>query len=368
MDGLEKEIKFHWRLLQGGEPAGVTRARQFEIDSVALPEIKAQAEFSLKAEEAGIDSLLTDVSYGKPDPLLLSSAIISHTQTMKFLVAIRSGMISPTYFVQQANTFSALHNGRLMYNIVAGHSPDEMAYYGDFLNHDQRFDRTEEFLAICNAFWSGNGPVNFHGEYYQIVNGKIRTPYVSDDTKAPYIFIAGNSDKAKNLAITQGDCWMRMPDVPEKIQSEGMEVLAAGKEVGLRMAIISRDTRELAIQAAEQLLQNVEVERGEAMEENKFVKNSDSEMMKNMFQMSEKEWITPYLWTGAVKTFGAPTIALVGDPNEVSDAIIEYKKAGVSQFIFSGWPKQDEMVYFGKNILPLVRAKEKALINVTKSI
>jgi alkanesulfonate monooxygenase len=368
MNNLDREIKFHWRLLQGGEPVGVTRARQFELDSVALPDIKAQAEFSLKAEEAGIDSLLTDVSYGKPDPLLLASGIISHTSTMKFLVAIRSGMISPTYFVQQANTFSALYNGKLLFNIVAGHSPDEMAYYGDFLNHDQRYDRTEEFLAVCRAFWSKTGPVNYKGEYYKIVNGKIRTPYVSETSEAPYIFVAGNSDKAKQVAIKQGDCWMRLPDVPEKVRLDGVDVLAAGKEVGLRMAIISRDTKQESIAAAAKLLEDVVVKRGEAKVENSFVKNSDSIMMKNMYDMSSKEWITPYLWTGAVKTFGAPTIALVGDPEEVSDAIIEYKKAGVSQFIFSGWPKLDEMVYFGKNILPLVRSKERAMINLTKSV
>jgi alkanesulfonate monooxygenase len=37
---------------------------------------------------------------------------------------------------------------------------------------------------------------------------------------------------------------------------------------------------------------------------------------------------------------------------------MEYKKAGISQFILSGWPKLDEMVYFGKSVLPVIREKE----------
>jgi len=362
----QKEIQFHWRLIQGGEPDQVSRARQFELDSVALPDIEAQSKFSTLAEDAGMESLLTDVSFGKPDPILLASSIISNTQRIKFLVAIRSGMISPTYFVQQVNTFSTLHGGRILLNIVAGHSPSEMAYYGDHLSHDQRYDRTEEFLTICRSFWARTGSVNFDGNYFNIKNGRIGTPFTSVDRESPYIFIAGSSEKARDLAISQGDCWMRLPDLPEKVKSEGEAVRLSGKEIGLRLAIICRDTKEEAVLAANNLLDNVELNHNESIKENKFVVNSDSTMMKKMYYLSEDEWLTPWLWTGAVRTFGAPTIAMVGTPEEISDAIMEYKNAGVTQFIFSGWPKKNEMVYFGKNVLPLVRKKEKSL--VTNSI
>ncbi|MDF1695920.1 MAG: LLM class flavin-dependent oxidoreductase [Saprospiraceae bacterium] len=362
MRSNQKSIQFHWRLIQGGENGGLSRARQLELNSVALPDLNVQASFSRLAEQAGIESLLTDISYGKPDPLLLASSIIPQTEKMKFLVAIRSGMISPTYFVQQVNTFSALHKGRLLINIVAGHSPDENAFYGDLLAHDQRYERTEEFLDVCRSFWNKKGPVNFEGEHYTIHNGRLRTPYLSTDRQAPFIFIAGSSNKAKELAISQGDCWMRLPDLPERVKSEGAEVLLAGKELGLRLAIICRDTKREAIEAANALINNVDANLKEANKENKFVLKSDSTMMKKMYAISEKEWLTPWLWTGAVKTFGAPTIAMVGTPDELSDAIMEYKAAGVTHFIFSGWPKQSEMIYFGKNVLPLVREKESLLL------
>ncbi|HEY7547022.1 MAG TPA: alkanesulfonate monooxygenase, partial [Blastocatellia bacterium] len=68
---------------------------------------------------------------------------------------------------------------------------------------------------------------------------------------------------------------------------------------------------------------------------------------------------TPTLWTGAVRYYGSPAIALVGTPEEIASAIIEYKKTGITQFIFSGWPKLDEMIYFGKEVLPLIRRKEE---------
>lgn len=359
---IEKEIKFHWRLIQGGEPDNTTRSRQFELDSVALPEIVQQVEFSRLAEQAGMDSLLTDFSYGKPDSMLLASGIIPHVEKMKYLVAIRSGIISPTYLVQQVNTFSAMYDGRIALNIVAGHSPDENAYYGDLLSHDLRYDRTEEFLAICNSFWYGNDDVNFEGSFYSIRNGRIRTPFVSAERRAPYTYIAGSSNKARNLAISQGDCWMRLPDHPDKIKEEGRDVLAAGKELGLRMAVLSRSSREEALDAGRALLESVNPDYQEKQKEKKFVSKSDSVMMQKMNSISDTEWITPWLWTGTIKTFGAATMTMIGSHEEVADAIMEYKEAGVTQFIFSGWPKKSEMVNFGKNVLPLVRQKEQ-LVN-----
>ena len=38
--------------------------------------------------------------------------------------------------------------------------------------------------------------------------------------------------------------------------------------------------------------------------------------------------------------------------------LIEYKKAGVSEFIFSGWPTRGEMRRFCQHVLPLVRELE----------
>jgi alkanesulfonate monooxygenase len=78
-----------------------------------------------------------------------------------------------------------------------------------------------------------------------------------------------------------------------------------------------------------------------------------------LFELAKTEWLTPYLWTGAVRSHGAPAVALVGSASEIASAIIEYKNVGVSQFIISGWPKLEEMLFFGKEILPLVREMER---------
>src|ERR1700704_4640353 len=210
-------LRFHWRLPLGGESSGVTMASQNQMPAIGLPDLAQQIHFCRQAEECGIDSLLTDFGFAKPDSILLAAALGMATVKVKFIVAYRSGLLSPTTFVQQLNTLSALIQGRFSLNIVAGYSPEEQRSYGDFLSHDERYERTDEFLSICHAFWKRNGAVNFAGKYYQIENGKLSTPFVSADRKSPEIFIAGSSPPAQELALRQGTCWMRLAGPPQRI-------------------------------------------------------------------------------------------------------------------------------------------------------
>jgi alkanesulfonate monooxygenase len=352
-------LRFHWRLLQGGERPGASRAFQSSLTETGLPDLDAQSQFCRAAEETGIESLLIDIGWSKPDPILLAAALGMRTERIKFIIAHRSGLASPTSFVQQINTLSTLINGRFSLNIVAGHSPSEQRGYGDPLAHDDRYQRTEEFLAVCHAYWRNKGEVNFSGKYYNIENGKLNTPFVSADRTFPELYIAGNSHAAQRLSITQGSCWMQLPDAPERLASTAPQVLRHGKEIGLRCAVIARHTHAEAVSAARALASQAGNQFDDRGIENNFIKRSDSVCFNKLFELAKTEWLTPYLWTGAVRSHGAPAVALVGSASEIASAIIEYKNVGVSQFIISGWPKLEEMLFFGKEILPLVREMER---------
>ena len=124
------------------------------------------------------------------------------------------------------------------------------------------------------------------------------------------------------------------------------------------MSIVCRPTREQALLAAQALVATATAD--EHPRETKFVHASDSVSIRTTFELAADEWLTPTLWTGAVRTHGAPAMALVGSPREVAAALLEFGQAGVSHFILSGWPKLDEMERFGTMVLPLIRAGELA--------
>ena len=247
-------LRFHWRLLQGGETGGTTRSGQNATPAIALPDVDRQAAFAADARRAGADALLLDFGFAKPDPILLAAAVGARVPDVGFIIAYRSGLIAPVSFVQQVNTLSHLLGGRVSLNVVAGHSPAEQKSYGDFLGHDDRFARTDEFLDICHRFWRADGPVDFEGRFYRIEGGKLNTPYRSAaGRRHPEIYIAGNSDAARKLAVLRGTCWMRLAGTPAEAAAAAIAVAPFGVEVGLRASVVAAPTRAEAIRQAQAL-------------------------------------------------------------------------------------------------------------------
>jgi alkanesulfonate monooxygenase len=350
-----KPLRFHWRLIQGGD---VTETIQQDrvAPEAALPEIDAQTAFCREAEQLGIDSVLIDVGVGKPDPMVLAMVLATATERLKFMVAHRPGLMSPTLFVQQVNTFSTLSSGRITLNFVAGYSPAEQLHYGDHLPHDERYERMREYLTICRRLWSGETTVDFAGRHYRIEAGRVRTPFVAPDRRAPEIYLGGGSGRARELATDLADCWLRFGNTVENVARESAPVLDNGNEVGLRIACITRPTRCEAVKVGRALLESRAIHRRRESEA-AFVKSSDSESMRHAYELGESEWLGGCLWAGAVRALGATSIALVGTPDDVADGILKFRHAGISQFILHGWPKWEEMRIFCREVLPLLQSR-----------
>jgi len=245
-------------------------------------------------------------------------------------------------------------------NIVTGHSPHELLYYGDSLDHDQRYERTDEFLEVCRAFWRRSGEVTFQGKYYGIQNGRLNTPFVSVERTSPEIFLGGNSELAEQLAIKHANCLWRFADTPENLREHIPRITGRGIEVGLLVSILARPTREAARRDAHTMIQSLSAKPQAFGKE--FAQKTDSVAYKSTLELAEKsqtEWLTPWLWAGAIPYLGSPAIALVGSAEEIASAIMEYKEIGITQFLFMGWPDLEEMTYFGREVLPLIREKER---------
>jgi alkanesulfonate monooxygenase len=317
--------------------------------------LTAQARFCREAAELGIDSLLMNVGFAVPDPLLLSACLAARTERIRFMVAARPGLMSPTLFVQQVNTFSQAFPGRLSLNIVAGHSPAEQAGYGDTADHDGRYDRMDEFLTVCRALWEQATPVAFEGRHYTIREAQVHTRFLPAAAVRPAIYVGGNSESCRRVAGRHADVWMRFPAPIEELAASIRPLVQDGREVGLRMAVLARPTRDEALEAARALVPDRPDDK--AADEDAFVRRSDSQSIREIYALGAREWLSPALWTGAVRRHGAPSVALLGSYDEVADQIRDLAGLGISQYILHGWPKWDEMRRFGSEVLPRVRSR-----------
>ena len=205
----DTNLRFHWMLPKGGEVAMKTAqetSRVLTTERRRRPRCRtwrAGLDLRVSAEESGIESVLLSFSRYEPDTILIACAVGRATTKLKFIVAYRMGLMQPTTFVQQINTLSGLIGGRVALNVVAGSSTEEQHGYGDFLEHDERYARAEEFLAICHAFWRNDGEVDFEGKYCRIERGKLHTPFLAPDRTAPEIYVSGHSEQAQRLALTR---------------------------------------------------------------------------------------------------------------------------------------------------------------------
>ena len=277
------------------------------------------------------------------------------TKKLKFVVAYRSGLMQPSIFVQQMNTVAALIDGRIALNIVAGSSMAEQRSYGDYLLHDERYARAEEFLAVCNSFWRSGAEVDFDGRYYRVKKGKLHTPFLSPERRSPEIYVSGHSENAERLARAQGTCWLRVTDSPSKLRTSVARLRQIGVEVCLRMSVLCRTTREEAIKVAESLLP----ERADLSRERVLAVKDDSQMHREIAALKDNHWPTRSLWSGLAPYYAPSWTTLLGTPQEIAEALLEFKAIGVTQFMMSGWPELDEMETFGREVLPLVRRAEE---------
>lgn len=319
----------------------------------ALPDMQGWTRFARCAEDAGIESVLLSFSRYEPDTILIACAMGQFAKKLKFIVAYRLGLMQPATFVQQINTLSGLIDGRVSLNVVAGSSAVEQRGYGDFLDHDERYARAEEFLKVCHAFWANNGEVNFAGKYCHVEKGKIYTPFQAPDRKSPEIYVSGHSEQAQQLASSQASCYLRLIDTPEKLGPVVSHFRANDVEICLRLCVVCRPTHDEALAAAHALLPSEEVGR----EERGILSRSDSKTLKDALAAADNVgWLNRNLWAGLVPYYGSSAMTLVGSPEDLAEAFLEYKRIGVTQFIIAGWPKLDEMMIFGREVLPLIRS------------
>ncbi len=244
-------------------------------------------------------------------------------------------------------------------NIVAGHSPEEQRSYGDFLDHDRRYERTDEFLAVCHAFWRGEKDIDFAGQHYRIDKGNLSTPFVSDGRRHPEIYIAGNSEPAERLSVSRGDCWMQIADTAQNVRESAARVRDKGIEVGLRMSVITRPTHEEAVAAAYSLVESARTGGGERRAERSFMQRSDSVSIRDTYhRAAEQDWLGP-----ALLGRGRPHPRCAGhragrfarggrrgDPGIQGRGDLPVHPLGMAE--------ARSMEFFGTHILPIVRRME----------
>lgn len=347
-------MKVFWFLPTHGDGRflGTTRGAR----PVSLPYLKQVAQ---AADHLGYHGVLIPTGRSCEDSWVVASALAGSTERLRYLVAIRPGIISPTVSARMAATLDRLSGGRLLINVVTGGDPDENRGDGIHLDHAERYAVTREFLQIWRRVLQGEA-VDFEGDHLHVRNAKALYPPIQQPY--PPLYFGGSSPEAHELAAEQIDVYLNWGEPPravaEKIADVRARAAARGRTVqfGIRLHVIVRETTEEAWRAADALIANVS-DATIASAQKSFAR-FDSEGQRRMAALHggrrDALEVSPNLWAGVGLVRGGAGTALVGDPQQVAERIREYAELGIENFIFSGYPHLEEAYRVAELLFPLL--------------
>ena len=357
-------LRFHWFLPTNGDGRdivggghGVSTGAAGTIRPASL---KYLGQIARSAEQLGFEAALTPTGAWCEDAWLTTAMLTEVTERLKFLVAFRPGLVSPTLAAQMAATFQRHSGGRLLLNVVTGGEQAEQQAYGDFLGKAARYERCAEFLDIVTRLWRGS-TVSVAGRHLSVDGARLsRLP-----SPVPELYFGGSSAEAGPVAARYSDVYLTWGEPPvavaEKVRWIAGLAADAGRSVrfGIRLHVIARDTAEEAWREAGRLLDGVPASMIEAVQAG--LARSESEGQRRMRalhggSLTDLE-VSPNLWAGVGLLRGGAGTALVGSHAEIADRILEYADLGISEFILSGYPHLEEAYWFGEGVLPLLRQR-----------
>jgi alkanesulfonate monooxygenase len=355
-------LAFHWFLPTYGDSRNlVAGGHGTAMQGDRAASLRYLHQICGAAEDNGFEAVLTPTGLWCEDAWLTTAMLIEGTETLKFLVAFRPGLLSPTLAAQMAGTFQRHSRGRLLLNVVTGGEPHEQQAYGDYLDKQSRYARTAEFLHVVRELWTSREPVTFTGDHIRVEGAALNNP----PDPVPAVFFGGSSGPAGPVAAKYSDVYLTWGEPPAAVgeKLDWIRGLAAenGRQLqfGLRIHVISRDTSEQAWAEADRLLAAVDPADVERVQSS--LARSESEGQRRMLRLhggnSDTLLIAPNLWAGVGLVRGGAGTALVGSHAEVADRLAEYAALGIDHFILSGYPHLEEAYWFGEGVLPLLERK-----------
>jgi alkanesulfonate monooxygenase len=349
-------MQLHWFLPTAGDSRDVvpTTAESHRRP----PTIEYLGQLAQAAENLGFTGVLTPTGTWCEDAWLVTAALLPLTRRLKFLVAFRPGFLSPTLAAQMAATYQRISHGRLLLNVVTGGDPAEQRRFGDWLDHDERYDRTDEFLAALRGAWSGR-PFDVDGHHYHLEAATVRAA----PKPVPPIYFGGASPAAERVAARHADVYLMWGEPPADVvpRLEHMRALAAAEgrtlRFGIRLHVITRDRAADAWAETERILATMNPKAIAAAQAG--FARSESTGQRRMAALHNGRTdglvVAPNLWAGIGLVRGGAGTALVGSHQDVAERLVEYHRLGFDEFILSGHPHLEEAYWFGEGVMPELR-------------
>ena len=321
----------------------------------------AQAHEAHATGGGGFDRVLIGWHSNGPDGLQLAAHAAAHTKQVGFLVAHRPGFQAPTTAARAFATLDQLSNGRAAIHVISGGDDVDQARDGDWLDKDARYARTDEYVDILKRIWTAEAPVDHEGAYYRI-QGASPAVQTVQRPRIP-VYFGGASEAAVRVAGKHADVYAlwgetraQVAEITGRVRAEAAR---HGRQVGFSLSFrpILGATEEEAWAKAERILGRIQQVRGEAAlgPANGAPANAGSQRLLAAAALGDRP--EGRLYTAIARVTGARgnTTALVGTPQQVAEAVLDYHDLGVGTFLIRGFDPLEDALEYGRTLLPTAR-------------
>jgi alkanesulfonate monooxygenase len=378
-------VDIYWRIAMEGDPAspGTSRITRGGFGPLAAGTLAPRSD---RSDTAGPLDYMTEVARATEasgfvgglmpsfpstdDPWAAAAALAAETTSYRFMIAFQPGFLHPVAAARMSATLQALSGGRVVYNIISGGGGPQQLWWGDAVDHDDRYARTSEFLDVLKGVWRGGGGFDHQGRFYQVEGGGL--PGHLAEQPFPEIYFSGSSPAAIDAAGRHADYYLSWLEPFDALAEKFAAVRRHAAEAGLRPPkfavradVLARETEEEAwaeIRAGwtednrrrggtgrsappNGIGDSVGVRRAHT-----FAGAADS----GDYRALEAQ---PGVWGGFDQLRPGPAFGLVGDYHHVAERLDDLMNIGVDSFILAGVPHLEEARRVGGRVLPLLKGR-----------
>ncbi len=320
-------------------------------------------------EQAGFDRVLVASGSSSPDPFQITAYAAHETRSLKLLLAHRPGFVFPTVAARQLASLDNFSDGRLAVHIISGGSDAEQQRDGDYLSHDERYERTDEYLDVVTRTWASAKPFDHEGRHYRLKDNFSGVKPLQSQAGQPRlpVFFGGSSEAAIRVAGKHADVYALWGESLEQVRETVARVRAAaalhGRAQHIRFNLSLRPIIAATEAAAWAKAQSV-LEKARALlarspralvRHGKAPENTGSQRL--LAAASRGKVLDARLWTELSALTGAAgnSTSLVGTPEQVAESLLAYHDLGISSFLIRGFEPLQDALDYGRELIPLVR-------------
>lgn len=312
------------------------------------------------AEAAGFDYALSQIrftaGYGadnQHESVSFSQALLDATERLKVIAAILPGPWNPAVAAKQIATISHISDARIAVNIVSGWFRGEFTAIGEpWLDHDQRYRRSEEFIRALRGIWTQDN-FTFRGDFYRFTDYTMKPKPLQP---LPEIFQGGSSRAARDMAARVSDWYFTNGNTPEGLAAQVADIRAKAAEnghkvkVGINAFAIARETEAEAQAELQEIIDEAipEAVQGFAHE----VKNAGKASPEGEGNWAKSTFADLVQYNDGFRS------NLIGTPRQIAERILDLKDAGADLVLLGFLHFQEEVAFFGRHVIPIVRQLE----------